>query len=134
MGDGAVCSPAASVTTRHSASRTEFEARFMPIITYIEASGRRHDVDVPAGHTLMEGARDNDVPGLLADCGGSCSCGTCKVIVAELWRDRLSAMSELEGGTLEMYEEPGAGERLSCQIVVSDEMAGLVVTMPEKQI
>lgn len=105
----------------------------MTKITYIEANGRAHEVDVPAGHTLMEGARDNDIPGILADCSGSCACGTCKVIVPEAWRSRIPEISDLESATIEMFDEPKPGERLSCQIVVSDEMAGLVVRMPEKQ-
>lgn len=105
----------------------------MPSITYIEASGRQHLVDVPAGHSLMEGARDNDVPGILADCSGSCACGTCKVMVAAEWRDRLPRMNDLESATIEMFDDPSPGQRLACQIVVSEDMAGMVVTMPEKQ-
>lgn len=105
----------------------------MTKITYVEANGRRHEVDVPVGHTLMEGARDNDIPGILADCGGSCACGTCKVFVAEEWRTRVLAMSELEAATIEMFNEPEPGERLSCQIPITEDLEGMVVTMPERQ-
>ncbi len=105
----------------------------MAKITYIEANGREHEVDVPSGHSLMEGARDNNVSGILADCSGSCACGTCKVIVPEDWRARLPEISDLESATLEMHDDAKPGERLACQILVSDDLAGLVVTMPEKQ-
>lgn len=105
----------------------------MTKITYVENNGREHEVDVPAGHSLMEGARDNDIPGILADCSGSCACGTCKVIVSEAWRTRLPEMSELESATIEMHDDPKPGERLSCQVIIDESMAGLVVTLPEKQ-
>ena len=105
----------------------------MTKITYIEASGLQHDIDVPVGHTLMEGARDNAIPGILADCSGSCACGTCKVLIGEAWRDRIPAIGEIESATIEMFDEAQPGERLSCQVVVTDDMDGMIVTMPEKQ-
>ena len=105
----------------------------MPKIIYVEANGREHHTEVPVGHSLMHGARDNDVPGILADCSGSCACGTCKVLIGETWHNLLPPISDLESGTLEMHDDLQPGERLSCQITVTDEMSELVVTIPEKQ-
>lgn len=107
----------------------------MPKITYIEHNGTRHEVDVPIGHTVMEGARDNDIPGIEADCGGACACSTCHVYVDEEWVDRLPAKEATEADMLDFAFEPDARRsRLTCQLKVSAELEGLVVQMPEKQI
>lgn len=105
----------------------------MAKITYIEASGQEHVVDVEPGLSVMEGARNNDVPGILADCGGTCACGTCRVYVVEAWRARVGEPSEIEQATLEGYDDTVPGRRLSCQITVTESLEGLVVHMPETQ-
>jgi len=107
----------------------------MAKITYIEWNGTPHIREVPNGTTVMEGARDNNIPGIEADCGGACSCSTCHVYVQEDWVDRLPAIQPMEEDMLEFAHEPDpACSRLTCQIMVADELDGLVVRMPEKQI
>jgi len=107
----------------------------MAKITYIEHSGKEHVIDVPRGLTVMEGARDNGVPGIDADCGGACACSTCHVYVAEEWVDRLPKRQAMEEDMLEFAFEPDPRRsRLTCQLKVTDALDGLVVTMPERQI
>ena len=106
----------------------------MVSITYIEADGTTHKVEVAPGLTVMEGARDNGVPGIHADCGGACSCSTCHVYVAAEWLDRLPPRDDLEQDMLEFAWEPDpVRSRLTCQIRVTPELDGLVVTLPERQ-
>jgi ferredoxin, 2Fe-2S len=102
-------------------------------ITYIEHTGTRHTVDVPVGLSIMKGAVENGVPGILADCGGTCTCGTCRVYVEEEWRAATGSPSELEEAMLEIADDDPSGRRLSCQISVTEELDGLIVRMPEKQ-
>lgn len=102
-------------------------------ITYIEASGASHIVDVQVGSSVMRGAVMNDVPGIVAECGGSCACGTCRVDVDEAWRERIGDGSDIEAATLEFREDPRPGLRLSCQIKVTEELDGLIVRMPASQ-
>ena len=107
----------------------------MAKITYVEYGGTRHVVDVPNGYTVMEGARDNDIPGIEADCGGACACSTCHVYVEDSWIDRLPAKEAMEEDMLDFAFEPDpVKSRLTCQLRVSDALEGLVVFMPEKQI
>jgi 2Fe-2S ferredoxin len=107
----------------------------MAKITYIEHNGTEHVVDVASGLTVMEGARDNGVPGIEADCGGACACSTCHVYVAEEWVDQLPPKEAMEADMLDFAWEPDpVRSRLTCQLKVSDALDGLVVTMPEKQI
>ena len=107
----------------------------MAKITYIEHDGTEHVVDVPNGLTLMEGARDNNIPGIEADCGGACACSTCHVYVHPDWVARLPGIDPMEQDMLEFaYQPDPAWSRLTCQIKVSDAIDGLVVQMPEKQI
>ncbi|MCB1358354.1 MAG: (2Fe-2S)-binding protein [Maritimibacter sp.] len=107
----------------------------MAKITYIEHNGTEHVIDVANGLTVMEGARDNGVPGIEADCGGACACSTCHVYVAEDWVEKLPAKEAMEADMLDFAWEPDpVRSRLTCQLKVSDALDGLVVTMPEKQI
>ena len=105
----------------------------MAKITYIEHNGTNHTVDVQNGLTVMEGAVQNDIPGIDADCGGSMACATCHVYVKEDWFNRLPKKEDGEEDMLDMAFEPKPNSRLSCQIIVSDDLDGLVVDMPEKQ-
>ena len=105
----------------------------MPKITYIEDNGKSHQIDVANGLTVMEGAIQNNIPGIDADCGGACACATCHVYVDEKWFDKLPKKSESEQDMLDMAYEPNKFSRLSCQITVSDEIDGLVVQLPKKQ-
>ncbi|MDB4558723.1 2Fe-2S iron-sulfur cluster-binding protein [Amylibacter sp.] len=107
----------------------------MAKITYIEHNGTRHEVDVANGLTVMEGARDNNIPGIEADCGGACACSTCHVYVDAAWVEKLSSKDAMEEDMLDFAWEPDAVKsRLTCQLKVSDALDGLVVQMPEKQI
>ena len=105
----------------------------MPKITYIEHSGKSHVVDVPNELSVMEGAVQNNIPGITADCGGACACATCHVYVDEKWFDKLKKKDEAEQDMLDMAFEPNKFSRLSCQISVSDELDGLAVKIPSKQ-
>ena len=106
----------------------------MSKITYIESSGKSHTVDVKNGLTVMEGAIQNDIPGIDADCGGGMSCATCHVYVKENWFDKMPKKEDGEDDMLDMAFEPNKFSRLSCQIIVSDELEGLVVNVPAKQL
>lgn len=107
----------------------------MAKITYVEFGGTEHVVDVPNGHTVMEGARDNGVPGIDADCGGACACSTCHVYVAPEWIEKLNPIDPMEEDMLDFAFQPDpARSRLTCQIKVSDALDGLIVNLPEKQI
>jgi 2Fe-2S ferredoxin len=102
-------------------------------ITYIEFNGREHVVDVPTGMSVMEGAKKNGVPGIDADCGGGCSCGTCHVFVDPAWLAQVGGRTPIEEATIEFAEGVEPNSRLSCQIKVSEALDGLVVRMPESQ-
>lgn len=107
----------------------------MPKITYIEHNGTEHVVEVPLGLTVMEGARDNNIPGIEADCGGACACSTCHVYVVEDWFAKLPVIDPMEEDMLDFAFQPNpARSRLTCQLKVTDALEGLVVQMPEKQI
>ena len=105
----------------------------MPKVTYIEFNGTEHLVNVEKGLTIMEGAVQNDIPGIDADCGGGMACATCHVYVKEEWFDKLPKKEDGEEDMLDMAFEPNKFSRLSCQILVSDELDGLTVSMPSKQ-
>ena len=105
----------------------------MPKITYITHDNKNHTIDVQNGLTVMEGAIQNDIPGIDADCGGSMACATCHVYVQEKWLNKLNKAEDGEQDMLDMAFEPKKNSRLSCQILVSDEIDGLVVTTPAKQ-
>ena len=105
----------------------------MAKITYITHDNQRHEVEVQNGLTVMEGAVQNDIPGIDADCGGGMACATCHVYVKEDWFDKINKKNEGEDDMLDQAYEPKKNSRLSCQIIVSDDLDGLVVDMPEKQ-
>ena len=105
----------------------------MPKITYIEHNGKSHELEVANGLTVMEGAVQNNIPGIDADCGGSMACATCHVYVQEKWLNKLPKAEDAEIDMIDMAHEPKKNSRLSCQIIVSEELDGLQVTTPEKQ-
>ena len=106
----------------------------MSKITYIEHSGETHTIDVANGLTVMEGAVQNNIPVIDADCGGSMACATCHVYVKEEWFNKLPKKEDGEEDMLDMAFEPKKNSRLSCQLIVSDQLDGLVVNLPEKQV
>ena len=105
----------------------------MAKITFITKDATVHEVDVQNGLTVMEGAVQNDIPGIDADCGGSCACATCHVYVDEKWFNKLTKKEDGEEDMLDMAFEPKQNSRLSCQLVVSDDLDGLIVNIPSKQ-
>ena len=105
----------------------------MPKITYKDSSGRSKTIDVENGLTVMEGAIQNEIPGIDADCGGSMACATCHVYVEEKWLNKLPKAEEAEVDMIDMAYEPKKNSRLSCQLIVSEELDGLIVTTPSKQ-
>ena len=106
----------------------------MPKITYIEQDGKTHTIEVATGLSVMEGAIQNNIPGIDADCGGSMACATCHVYVKEEWFNKLPKKEDGEEDMLDMAFEPKKNSRLSCQLMVSDQLDGLVVNLPEKQV
>lgn len=105
----------------------------MPKITYIDHQGTSRTIEVANGLTVMEGAVKNNVPGIDADCGGACACATCHVYVDEAWLEKVGQAEGMETSMLDFAENVQDNSRLSCQITVSDELDGLVVTTPESQ-
>ena len=105
----------------------------MPKITYIEHTNKKHIVEVSNNMSVMEGAIQNNIPGIDADCGGSMACATCHVYVNEKWFDKLEKKDESEEDMLDMAYQPNKFSRLSCQLLISDKLDGLVVRMPSKQ-
>ena len=102
-------------------------------ITYVEHDGTEHVVDSQAGASLMQAAIDNLVPGIDADCGGGMACATCHVYVKDGWFDKIPPKEDGEEDMLDMAFEPKKNSRLSCQIIISDELDGLIINIPSKQ-
>ena len=105
----------------------------MPKITYRDFQGNSKTIEVENGLSVMEGAIQNDIPGIDADCGGSMACATCHVYVNDKWFSKISKAEDAENDMIDMAFEPKKNSRLSCQIIVSDELDGLEVSTPEKQ-
>ena len=106
----------------------------MPKINYITYDNQNYTIEVANGLTVMEGAVQNDVPGIDADCGGGMACATCHVYVKEDWFNKLPKKEDGEEDMLDMAFEPKKNSRLSCQLIVSDELDGLEVNIPSKQV
>ena len=105
----------------------------MTKITYIDSSKNSKTIEVDNGLTVMEGAIQNDIPEIDADCGGSMACATCHVYVEEKWLDKIPKAEDAEVDMIDMAVEPKKNSRLSCQLIVSNEIEGLTVTTPSKQ-
>lgn len=105
----------------------------MPKVTFLQPDGSRQEIDVPDGWSVMEGARHHDVPGILAECGGGALCATCHVHVDPAWREVTGEASETENMLLELAPGRDESSRLSCQILVTEAMDGLVVRVPGDQ-
>ena len=105
----------------------------MAKITYKDLEGNSKTIEVENGLSVMEGAIQNNIPGIDADCGGSMACATCHVYVQDDWYNKLSAKEDGEEDMLDMAFEPKKNSRLSCQLIVSDDLDGLVVNIPTKQ-
>ena len=105
----------------------------MPKVTYIEFNGQEHTVEVEKGLSIMEGAVQNNVPGIDADCGGSCACATCHVYVDENFLNKIPKAQESEQDMIDFVQNADKSSRLSCQIIITNDLDGIVVRMPKKQ-
>ncbi len=105
----------------------------MAKITFILPDGQSQVVEIAAGRSVMEGALDAGIAGIVAECGGCCTCGTCHCYVLPEWVDRLPPPTADEAGIIDFAWNPSENSRLSCQIEVTDCLDGLVVQMPERQ-
>jgi 2Fe-2S ferredoxin len=106
----------------------------MAKVTFVQPDGRRQTVEIENGYTVMQGATANNVAGIKAECGGGCSCSTCHCYVEAAWFDGLAPMQDEEAGLLEFAWEPKQTSRLTCQLVVTDELDGLILYVPEQQL
>jgi 2Fe-2S ferredoxin len=105
----------------------------MPTINFIDFKGNQTGVDTDIGSSVMAAASQNDVVGIDADCGGACACVTCNAYTDTDWVERVGEPDELESEMLEVAEGVESNLRLACQLKVTDELDGLVVTTPESQ-
>lgn len=105
----------------------------MPMIKYVQHDGQEFSVDVPVGSSVMQGAVDNMLDGIVAECGGACSCATCMVLVDEPWMIKVGSACDMERQMIEATREMCSNSRLSCQIEVTEDLDGLVVHMPAAQ-
>lgn len=106
----------------------------MPVIKFVSADGASsQEIQAAQGVSVMQAAMENGIEGIVAECGGSSSCATCHVYVDEGWRASLQEPLDTEKDMLDCVAEPTAGSRLSCQIVVTEELNGLVVQVPKSQ-
>jgi 2Fe-2S ferredoxin len=107
---------------------------WMPIVTYVSWSGASREIDLPAGTSVMQGAVNHRVEGILGECGGNCMCATCHVYVDAAFLDRLPPLTPSEKMMLSIAAEgPEANSRLSCQIKMTAELDGISVRIPRKQ-
>ena len=106
----------------------------MPKAVFIDPSGKTHALEAALGQSLLQVALDHDVPGILGECGGSCSCATCHGYIHPAYSDKLSPKSETELFMLEIVSAPRAGSRLCCQIRMSVELDGIVIQLPDEQV
>ena len=97
----------------------------MAKIKFIEHNGTEHDVEADNGLSIMQAAVNNGIPGIVAECGGACSCATCHVVVDNAWWEKVGAPSDREESMLDLNPEREPQSRLSCQIPVTDELDGL---------
>ena len=103
----------------------------MPKITFVTPDGSRQDVEVDNGYSVMEAAINNNIDGIVAECGGACACATCHSYIDDAWKDKLAAMDDMEDSMLDAAFERKANSRLTCQIEMSDALDGLVVHVAE---
>jgi 2Fe-2S ferredoxin len=105
----------------------------MPKINFVDSDGTNREVETKNGTSVMEAAVQNMIPGIDADCGGACACATCHVYVSNDWMEKLKAKDDMEDSMLDFAEDVQDNSRLSCQILMSDELDGITVTTPESQ-
>lgn len=102
-------------------------------LVFIQADGEQVSVSVPDGQSVMDAAIENDIPGILGECGGSCACATCHVYIDEAWTDVVGPPGKIEKDMLEFAIDTKVGSRLGCRVKMSPELKGLIVRVPERQ-
>ncbi|WP_062211243.1 2Fe-2S iron-sulfur cluster-binding protein [Aureimonas sp. AU12] len=105
----------------------------MTAITFIAHDGTRYEIDAPDGSSAMENAIRNDVPGIDADCGGACACATCHVYVDERFLEVIAPMEAMEEDMLDFAIDVKPASRLSCQIRIRPDLAGMTLQVPARQ-
>ena len=105
----------------------------MPKINFVDSDGTNREVETKNGTSVMEAAVQNMIPGIDADCGGACACATCHVYVSNDWMRKLKAKDDMEDSMLDFAEDVQENSRLSCQILMNDQLDGITVTTPESQ-
>jgi len=105
----------------------------MAKIIYISSDGTRHETEVENGYSVMEGAINNDIDGIVAECGGACACATCHSYVDEAWMDKMPPMDDMEDSMLDAAYERKDNSRLTCQIEVNDDLDGLIIHVADNE-
>ena len=105
----------------------------MPTIIYITPDGTRHEVEVEKGYSVMEGAINNNIDGIVAECGGACACATCHAYVDEAWLDKMPPMDDMEDSMLDAAYERRDNSRLTCQLEVTEDMDGLIIHVADNE-
>ncbi len=105
----------------------------MPKVTYVMPAGERLEVEVDCGYSVMEGAINNNVEGIVAECGGACACATCHSYIDESWLDRLPEMDDMEDSMLDAAYQRKDNSRLTCQIEMNDDLDGLIVHVADNE-
>lgn len=106
----------------------------MPKIIYVQRSGERQAVDIPVGHSLMEGAIDHNVSGIVGECGGACACATCHAYIDSEWLGKLSPLDDMEDAMLDAAADRRENSRLTCQIQVTEELDGLLLEVANNEL
>lgn len=106
----------------------------MTKVVFIDRQGGRHEVEANNGVSVMEAAMDNSIPGIYAECGGTCSCATCHCYVGDAWVDKIGPMDDLEDGMLDGAKERRPNSRLSCQIRISDALDGIELEVADNNL
>ena len=109
------------------------QVQSMPKVTYITPDGERIEVEVENGYSVMEGAINNNVEGIVAECGGACACATCHSYIDESWLGRLPEMDDMEDSMLDAAYERKDNSRLTCQIEMNDDLDGLIVNVADNE-
>jgi 2Fe-2S ferredoxin len=105
----------------------------MPKITIITPDEEKHEVEVENGYSVMEAAINNNIDGIVAECGGACACATCHSYIDESWIDKMPAMDDMEDSMLDAAYDRRDNSRLTCQLEMKDEWDGLIVHVAENE-
>jgi 2Fe-2S ferredoxin len=105
----------------------------MPKVTYITTDGNHHEVELENGYSVMEGAINNNIDGIVAECGGACACATCHSYIDMAWLDKLPEMDDMEDSMLDAAYDRRENSRLTCQIEMNDSLDGLIVHVADNE-